>query len=36
RILELADGSLTDVTEQDPTDGAGNDPRGVGANGGRP
>ena len=36
RILELADGRLSDVTGQDPTERAGNDPRGVGADGGRP
>jgi len=36
RILELADGTLSDVTGEDPTDHAGEDPRGVGANGGRP
>jgi ABC-type multidrug transport system ATPase subunit len=36
RILELADGTLEDVTGQDPTERAGEDPRGVGANGGRP
>jgi ABC-type multidrug transport system ATPase subunit len=36
RILELADGTLSDVTDQDPTDRAGNDPRGVGADGGHP